>query len=92
MKVTEMEQLAPPKLLNIFSINRESYDIRSEGSIKNKQDKNRNSSQRLLPYEKQRDYLNQTMKKKYRWVTLTICVLFIVSIWFCIDYPASLEH
>lgn len=23
---------------------------------------------------------------------LLLCILFIVSVWFCIDYPASLEH
>lgn len=45
----------------------------------------------MLPLEKQPDYLNKTVKKKLRWVVMVGCILFILSVWFCIDYPATLE-
>lgn len=46
----------------------------------------------MRPYEKQRRYLAITVKKKLRWVVLILCILFVLGVWFCIDYPASLEQ
>ena len=40
--------------------------------------------------ELQPDYLDQTMKKRYRWVMLILCCLFVVPNYFCYDNPAAL--
>jgi len=45
-----------------------------------------------LPPERQENYLNRTWKKKLRWIMLALCMLYVVSVNFCIDYPASLEQ
>ena len=37
------------------------------------------------------DYLNLTMKKKYRWLMLFFCCTFVISNYFCYDNPASME-
>lgn len=45
----------------------------------------------MLPPERQEAYLARTWKKKLRWVMLFLCMMYVVSVNFCIDYPASLE-
>ena len=50
-----------------------------------------NQVQEILPFHRQQEYLDQTYKKSLRWFMLLLCILFITSVWFCIDYPASLE-
>jgi len=45
-----------------------------------------------LPPERQEGYLNRTWKKKLRWAMLVLCMFYVISVNFCIDYPASLEQ
>ena len=40
--------------------------------------------------ELQQEYLDSTMKKKYRWIMLMLCCLFVVPNYFCYDNPAAL--
>jgi hypothetical protein len=41
--------------------------------------------------ELQPEYLDRTMKKRYRWIMLMLCCLFVVPNYFCYDVPAALE-
>ena len=45
----------------------------------------------VLPVELTPEYLDQTMKKKLRWVMLLLCCSFVVGNYFCYDYPALLK-
>ena len=41
--------------------------------------------------ELQPEYLDRTMKKKFRWLMLFLCCIFVVANYFCYDNPASVE-
>lgn len=44
-----------------------------------------------LPFEVQPEYLDQTMRKKYRFLCLFLTCCFVIGNYFCYDNPASLE-
>ena len=39
----------------------------------------------------QPEYLDRTMKKKYRWLMLILCCVFVIGNYFCYDNPAAVE-
>ena len=41
--------------------------------------------------EQQPEYLDRTMKKSLRWLTLMLACLFVVPNYFCYDNPAAVE-
>lgn len=43
-------------------------------------------------YAEQKDYLDQTMKKKWRFPMLFLCAFMVVGPYFCYDFPGSLEN
>ena len=44
-----------------------------------------------LAFNVQPEYLNKTYKKKYRFLQMILCSVFVMGNYFCYDYPASLE-
>ena len=51
----------------------------------------RDESGQTIPYEFQLEFLNQTHKKKYRFLMLVLGSLFVFGNYFYYDYPGSLE-
>ena len=45
----------------------------------------------MVADELQPEYLDRTMKKKFRWLMLFLCCIFVVANYFCYDNPASVE-
>ena len=45
----------------------------------------------VIPLELTPEYLDQTLKKKLRWLMLLLACSFVVGNYFCYDYPALLK-
>ena len=59
--------------------------------VREKTDTEGNSRKSIVPIELTPEYLDQTLKKKLRWVMLLLCCTFVVGNYFCYDYPALLK-
>ena len=46
---------------------------------------------KIIPYHLQKEFLDQTMKKKWRFVQLLFLSATIIAPNFCYDFPGSLE-
>ena len=44
----------------------------------------------VIADELQPDYLEKTARKKYRWLMLFFCCIFVIPNYFCYDNPAAL--
>lgn len=45
----------------------------------------------IIADEMQPEYLDQTLKKKLRWIMLALSCVFVVPNYFCYDNPATVE-
>jgi len=53
--------------------------------------KNKIMDELILPLEAQKEYLDGTWKKRYRFIVLALVCSYVIGNYFCYDYPAALE-
>ena len=79
------------KIIKEWSYSAVDVEFAQTGDRKFKSSINMGGSESNLALNMQPEYLNKTYKKKYRFLQMILCSVFVMGNYFCYDYPASLE-